>query len=292
MKLLIQNYSNSCSSQPMYFNECLSRAKVESKLWDLNDPVSVYDKLDLEKPDIIIASFQTVRQEILSYLKSNNSMKIVFDITGINQDILDNLELLIENEHIDCPFFISQDYKFLTTAKAKKTKTINLLPSCDIFGYQTPVPDFHVQAAVISNKLCDKFTESCEHYESYHKVLLADNPDPSFDLQANVINMNSLYQKYDEIVLTGDVNFTCSQVFFDGFVKSKKLTVKVPDEQKDLFNQVLATLFYEEGNEPSLENIKSQIIKNHTCFTRSSQLASALGDKIASEALAKVAEQL
>ena len=104
--------------------------------------------------------------------------------------------------------------------------------------------------------------------------------------------MNSLYDKYEEVVLTGDVNFTCSQVFFDGFVKSKKLTVRVPDEQKELFNQVLASLFYEEEDEPNLENIKHQITKHHSCFNRAAQLTKELGEEMVSKTLLGITEQL
>ena len=93
-------------------------------------------------------------------------------------------------------------------------------------------------------------------------------------------------------MLTGDVNFTCSQVFFDGFVKSKKLTVRVPEEQKEIFSQVLATLFHEEGEEPSLDSIKQQIKNNHSCVNRASQLTKELGEEVISKTLLEVAKQL
>ena len=93
MKLLIQNYSNSCSSQPMYLNECLSRVGLDSKLWNLNEPTSVYDKLDSEKPDLILTSFQTMHQDLIAYISQNKQVKLVVDITGIDQNILNNLEV-------------------------------------------------------------------------------------------------------------------------------------------------------------------------------------------------------
>ena len=292
MKLLIQNYSNSCSNQPMYLNECFSKIGVDCKLWNLNEPISVYDKLDSERPDVLITSFQTMQQDLISYLTNNNKIKIVIDITGIDQNIFDNLNQLVANQGIECPFFISQDYKFLTNVNYGPRKVVNILPCYDVFAAKTPTPDYNIRAAIVSNRVSDKFSEACAMYETYHKIALADNPDPNFDLQANVLNMNSLYEKYQEVVLAGDVNFTCSQVFFDGFVKSEKLTVRVPDEQKELFNQILATLFYEEEEEPNLENIKKQIRSNHSCFNRAAQLAKELGEEMVSKTLLEVTKQI
>jgi hypothetical protein len=292
MKLLIQNYSNSCSNQPMYLNECISRIGGNSKLWNLNDQISIYDKLDTENPDVVIASFQTIQQDLISYLTNNNKIKLIVDITGINQNILDNLDGLIARQNIECPFFISQDYKFLTNIECKSRKVLNLLPCYDIFATKTQTPDYNIQAAVVSNRTSDVFKKACKLYETYHKIAVTDNPDLDFDIQANILNMNSLYDKYEEFVLAGDVNFTCSQVFFDGFIKSKKLTVKVPSEQKELFNQVLATLFYEEGSEPNLDNIKNQIKKYHSCFNRSSLLLKELGQEELSKALLEVTKQI
>jgi hypothetical protein len=291
MKLLIQNYSNSCSNQPMYLNECFSKIGVDCKLWNLNEPISVYDKLDSERPDVLITSFQTIQQDLISYL-SGNKIKIVIDITGIDQNIFDNLNQLVTSQGIECPFFMSQDYKFLNNVNYGSRKVVNILPCYDIFSNKTPTPDYNIKAAIISNRVCDKFSEACKMYDTYHKIVLADNPDPNFDLQANVLNMNSLYEKYQEVVLTGDVNFTCSQVFFDGFVKAEKLTVRVPEEQKELFNQVLATLFYEEKDTPNIDNIKQQIKKHHSCFNRAAQLAKELGEEMISKTLLEVTKQI
>lgn len=292
MKLLIQNYSNSCSSQPMYLNECLSRVGADSSIWNMNDPVSVYDKLDSERPDVILTSFQTMHQDLISYLTGNSRTKLVIDITGIDQNILNNLETLIVNQKIECPFYISQDYKFLSKVKSDSRKIVNILPSFDIFAAKTAIPDYNIEAAIVSNRTSDKFTEACSMYQTYHKIIMADNPDLDFDLQANVLNMNALYDKYQEVVAVGDVNFTCSQIFFDGFMKSKKLTVRVPEEQKELFNQVLATLFYEEEGKQGLDDIKEQIKRHHSCFNRASQLAKELGEEQVSKTLLDLAKQL
>lgn len=292
MKLLIQNYSNSCSSQPMYFNECLSRVGIDTSIWNLNDGVSVYDKLDSVKPDVIMSSFQSIPPDMIQYLKSSPSIKLIVDITDIDQSMLDNLLMILEAENISCPFLISQEYEFLRKAKTDKKEIVSILPCYDVFTPQNPVPEFNVSAAVISNRNSKKFEETCSLHEVYHKIVLADNQDLNFDLQANVINMNSLYNKYDEIVVVGDVNFACSQIFFDGFVKSKKITVKVPEEQQELFNKVLSTLFYEEDEEPSLEKIEFQIKKNHSCFNRVSLLAKKLGEESASSKLLEMAKQL
>ena len=120
MKLLIQNYSNSCSSQPMYLNECLSRVGLDSKLWNLNEPTSVYDKLDSEKPDLILTSFQTMHQDLIAYISQNKQVKLVVDITGIDQNILNNLEVMVKNQDIDCPFLYHKIINFYQILKQIK----------------------------------------------------------------------------------------------------------------------------------------------------------------------------
>jgi len=60
-------------------------------------------------------------------------------------------------------------------------------------------------------------------------------------------------------------------------------------EQREAFQQILSMLFSAEETEENVETvIKKQIIKNHTCFNRASQLAEILGMKEEAQKLLEV----
>lgn len=304
MKILVHNYANSCSSQPMYLHECFSRVGLESSLWHPADPISVYDKLDSEKPDVLISSFNLMGKDLLAYLSENQNIKVILNITGCNQKALEDLEAVITKVYnLNCMFLLNEQHEVLDTLKSSCFNILNL-PSCiDVFATKTPCPDYNLSAAIISNTRSPLFDSACEKHESYHTILLADNQDESskeMDMIANTLNLTSIYDKYEKIVLVGDVNFTCSQVFFDSLARSRNVVVEPPEEQKELFNKVLSTLFHEEmdGYSPLdqkrdfQETIKEQAKKKHNAFSRCSTILKKMGNEEAAKVSLQISESI
>ena len=60
------------------------------------------------------------------------------------------------------------------------------------------------------------------------------------------------------------------------FLKSKKVSVKLPDDQEHLFTKALAEIFEDEEEDDMLNKIRNQIKTNHTSVNRSRQLIEGL----------------
>ena len=95
---------------------------------------------------------------------------------------------------------------------------------------------------------------------------------------------------YDEVTLIDDGMVSTSQFFFQATMLCRKFNVvSQTEEQREAFQEILSSLFIsEETSEDVATVIKKQIIKNHTCFNRASELANALGLKEESEKLLKI----
>jgi len=95
---------------------------------------------------------------------------------------------------------------------------------------------------------------------------------------------------YDEVTLVDDGMISMSQFFFQATMLCNKFNViNQTVEQKEAFQQILSMLFSSEETNDSVETvIKNQIVKNHTCFNRASQLAEILGMKEEAQKLLEI----
>jgi predicted oxidoreductase (fatty acid repression mutant protein) len=81
-----------------------------------------------------------------------------------------------------------------------------------------------------------------------------------------------------------------SQFFFQATMLCNRLDIKSQtEEQRDAFQEILSTLFTSEETDEDVGTVvKNQIIKNHTCFNRASQLAAILSLEEESKKLLEV----
>ena len=57
MKVLIQNYTHTLSTEPLYFNASMNQTKkVASNMWN-DKAISAFDALDQVAPDVLICHF-------------------------------------------------------------------------------------------------------------------------------------------------------------------------------------------------------------------------------------------
>lgn len=276
MKILIQNYSSPISSEPLYFNQTFTMTEdVESLLWSPNS-VSTYDVFDRFQPDAFVCHHMGITNEIVSYLSSSPNIKTAINITNITKENLDMLEKAIKETNINCAFMFSNNYDFVDQCKPQSCEYKKILPCADIYFMPSQVPDYNLEAAIIANEHNERFDELESKYKSYHKMKIGTESDDNFDLNVNVIMLSSLYDKYDEFVICDTLDIAFSQIFFDAFLKSKRVSVKLPDDQNSFFTKALAEIFEDEGEEDMLNKIKNQIKTNHTCVNRSRQLVEGL----------------
>jgi len=276
MRILIQNYSSPISSEPLYFHQTFSTAEgLESLLWT-PDSISVFDVFDKFKPNVFICHHMGITNEIITYLASSPNIKIAINISNITKENLEILEKAIKQTNINCAFMFSNNYDFIDQPKPQFCEYKKILPCADIYFAPSQVPDYNLKAAIIANTYSDKFAELETKYESYHKMKIGKDQDDNFDLNVNVIMLSSLYDKYEEFLICDTLDIAFSQIFFDAFLKSKKVSVKLPENQQHLFTKALAEIFEDEGEDDMLKKIRNQIKENHTCINRSRQLLEGL----------------
>lgn len=278
MRILIQNYSDTMTTQPMYLHQCFRATEAaQSHLWNVKDPISAFDMLDRFNPDVFITSYKTINKDIIKYL-GQRKIPTVCDITNAAQEVLDQLDNMIAPL-----FYITENYNFLSDVKSRNV--INRLhPALDVFSIPRSLPDFTVPVALICANANDDYKSYCEEYDSYHKINLAGQEE-GFDLTENLATLSSLYQHYDKVILCDDIKVITSQVFFDSLMKSKNMFSKVPESQKELFNEFLSNMFEEEETDDLLDGLKKQIAKKHTCFSRASRLMELLNNQEAAKKL-------
>lgn len=276
MKILIQNYASPISSEPLYFNQAFQMTEgIESMLWSPNT-ISTYDVFDKYQPDIFICHHLGISNEIISYL-SGTPIQIVVNITNITEDNLTILEDMLAGNNITCRLMFSNNYDFVAQPKPKNIKYEKILPCADVFFLESQIPDYKLDAMMVSSAHNDRMEQLEGKFESYHKMKVGVEQDENFDMNVNVIMLSSLYSRYKEVVICDAIDIAFSQVFFDAFLKSEKVSIKLPKNQEHLFTTALSEIFKEEGDENLVENIRGQIKENHTCINRVKQLMGAIG---------------
>lgn len=276
MRILIQNYASPISSEPLYLNQTFSTAEgIESHLWSPSS-MSVFDVFDRFKPNVFVCHYLGVSNEIISYIAQNNDIKLAVNITNIDEQDLSTLEKLLTENKITCSVMFSNNYDFIDQCKPEVFKYEKLLPCADIYFAPSDIPDYKLQAGMIASSQSEELTKLEEKFDSYHKMKIGVEQDDNFDINTNVIMLASLYSKYEEIVICDSVDVAFSQIFFDAFLKSEKVSVKLPNDQQHFFTKALSEIFKEEEGEDMISKIKNQIKENHTCVNRARQLLEAI----------------
>jgi len=291
MKILIQNYASPLSTEPMYFTRCLAAANREVRLW--SDPnMSAFDAFDSIKPDVFISHFKFLTNDIVKYLSGNKNISLALNASYATEEEMKSIETVLEANKIDTQFLFSNQYGILNKVSPSKNKLVNIIPALDVFIGSSEVPNFNVGCAIISTGENEDFKRECESRDVYHKLCLGNESD-TFDIPVNIQSISSLFDSYDEVVIADDINITTSQIMFEASFKAKKLTLRVPSEQKELLDKIFLTLFSEETDiEDVSELIRGQMLRKHNCFKRTARLARALKDSKLAQELEKVSDKL
>lgn len=278
MKILIENYANPLSTEPQYLNRTINHTNTQSEIWNTNH-LSVYDVMDLYNPDILICN-HTCRSlsDVIKYFKNSNK-ELILNISGMRQNSLSIIENILSTNNIKCRLFISNNFEQINPLKSNAIKIINLLPSADIFIPIQHVPNFNIDAAIITTPAIDKtkLEEYINQYETLHKIVIQQTNEKIsdlFDYGVDAINACSIYNKYNNLVLCLTNKMIFSQIFFDAYLRSNNVILQTDD--KKITNEILQSLFENENKSSTFQSIKDQIKKRHTCVNRTIKLFRAL----------------
>lgn len=280
MKILIENYSNYLSTEPQYLAQCINQTTSKAELWNTNQ-LSAFDAIDLASPDIVLCHHSCkVLTDVIKYLKDSN-IELILNISGIKQNSLSIVEKIINKNNIKCKLLITNDHKEINPLKSENFKILNLLPSADIFIPKQQVPDWNIEAGLISlsngldKKQIDQYTEK---YSTIHRIMIANTNETLtnlFDYSINIINGCSVYNKYKNIILHLSTKLAFSQLLFDIYLRANNVILETDD--RNLTSQILNSLFEnEDKNVSTTEKIKNQINKKHTCTHRTIKLLRSL----------------
>ena len=292
MRTLIQNYTSALSTEPMYIHKCLSECGYEASLWS-NPQTSAYDAFDMHQPDVFITHYKFLTNDIVNYLSKKRQIKMVLNISGASQSDMDTIENIVQSNNINIPLAFTNLYESNNNVRMKNIKCINLYPAADIFLAPAPTPDYNLQACVISIQKNDLVTEAIENKETCHIFSLNPERSDYADMSLDVTVLSSFYHKYDEVILADDVNLVTSQILFDSILKSKKVTLRVPENQQQLLDSILASLFIEDSSKSDMSDlIRGQIKRRHNCFKRTARLFRALKIEDVSKKLEGISDKL
>lgn len=284
MKILIQNYSSHYTTEPFYLTECLRRVGIDSHLWaDANVPA--FDMFDTTAPDVFVGHFAYLTEDIVKYLSQNKNIKPVINITGTNQQQLKGVTDTFMSMGLENVVLFTNNF-----VDSHEDSIHRILPAFDVF-IQRNEPQFDIPLAVITNNKEDSVDKFLEDKEVYHLVSYGTNQEWS-DFVTDIRNFWGVSSCYDDVTVIDDGLISTSQFFFQATMMCKKLNIiSQTEQQREAFQEILSMLFSsEQTSEDVGAVVRKQILKNHTCFNRASQLASILGLEEESKKLLEMVE--
>ena len=289
MRTLIQNYTSTLSTEPMYINRCFTEAGFDSVLW--TEPnISAFDAFDYTKPDLFVGHFRFLTQDIVKYLAGSN-VSLALNVTGANEQEIQQIDSLVDMG-IDMPLVFSNLYQPTAVSKTKKAKFIHLYPATDIFLPVKNIPEYEIDSCIITVENGPTLSEAKMGKESYH--VFSFNADSGYaDFELDIAAMTSFYRRYKKIHIAGDINLVTSQVLFDAMLKANDVNLKVPASQQAKLDEILSLLFVETPEKKDLKEILRDQIKNkHNCFRRVARLCRSLKIKEAAQKMEEISDKL
>lgn len=282
MKLLIQNYSSPFTTEPFYLMECLKRVGVDAHLWADNN-ISAFDMFDTVQPDVFIGHFAYLTEDIIKYLSQNKNIKPVINVTGTNEQQLKGITDTFMSIGLENQILFTNNF-----SHPHGEAVHQILPCFDVFVQQAQ-PQFNIPLGVIADSKTESLDNFLKDKDVYHIASYAKKEEWS-DYATDIRSFWGVSRCYDEVTLVDDGMISMSQFFFQATMLCNKFNViNQTVEQKEAFQQILSMLFSSEETNDSVETvIKNQIVKNHTCFNRASQLAEILGMKEEAQKLLEI----
>ena len=272
MKILVENYKDLYSTESMYLHGAMRMAQCESYIWDTS-VYSAYDIIDMVQPEVLLLKWSSSKlNDVLKYIKNNSkSPDIIINVTGADENFIKYLKLKSKF------LFTNNYFQYVNSENAIEL----IMPGADLFIPPISIPEYQIDAAI-----CYENFEKYDHdYESYHYLHFGTFNEKNCDLNVTLINLASLYSRYKNFVLFGDLNFIFSQIFFDANFRSNKVVLKNKEQDFESLRNILGHIFSFDLNENIDMDIKQQIKTQHTCLNRCQQVLKLLNNTSAIEIL-------
>ena len=271
MKILINNYSNSHSTEPIYLNTAFNAAGCESTLWPSN--VSTFDIFDMVQPNIHITHHSKLTIDLATYLKEAKNIDFIINITGLNQDHLIAMEEKLLSFNIKPKLYFVNHYDH--NLKSNRVNIMTLLHGADIF-FGKGKKQYSINSAI----LIDNKDQIYPYGDTYHYLSVNDQLVNDVDICMPLHHMSQLWGNYDKIIIRY-FNNSLSQIFYDAAYYNNNVYFDLKD--RTLLDYVLAKMLGEgkhcDLNIQESGNVSDKIKQKHTCLHRAKSLLSQLPRK-------------
>jgi hypothetical protein len=265
MKFLIQDYSTFFHTESKYFNHILNNIDgCSSVLWGSDNKTSVYDMMDMTKPDVVITHASIIHKDLVLYLSENKNIDLVLNISGISKEDLQNLENIFTKYDTNCSLcFVNYGEHYFVT---KKFNIVSIYHGVDLFLPQNAI-NYLVDKMYLVYNECN-VNDNCSYHIFSHNVNIENQVDaivPAYDVGA-------LYKNYNNVVIERfPHNHIVPQSFFDAVYYSKNVTYNMPQEQMSEIYRILKV-----DSLKDLSKTKQILKEKHTCLNRTKSLLSQL----------------
>ena len=167
-----------------------------------------------------------------------------------------------------------------------------ILPGVDLFLPQLTPPPFDVDACYIATEKSDllsKFIKD-DNKASYHLISVDDKE--GFDVQLNIKDLISFFDKYKICNIVGNIDFVMSQVFYEASLRSKGISLRVNDQDHSKITKMFESLFAQEEGKDIGSVVRQQLKYKHSCFNRTSQLVRELKDNALATKIENMSDSL
>jgi hypothetical protein len=145
-----------------------------------------------------------LKKDTVEYISSNTNIECVFNVTGLNQDIINNINNLIKDQNINCPLLYTNEIN-----KTLKSK-INLQYIPLGFDPYNPIinqiPEYKIDLGCYS---INKEVKVPSDFSTYHIIGSSQNAD----IKSSILEIPTLCTKYRNFVIYDDSNIV-SQAFY------------------------------------------------------------------------------
>lgn len=268
MKILINNYSNQYSTEPIYLNTSFNAAGCASTLWPNN--ISTFDIFDMVQPNVHITHHSKLTIDLATYLQEAKNIDLIINITGLNQDHLIAMEEKLLSFNIKPKLYFVNYYDH--NLKSKNTNIMTLLHGADIF-FGKSKQQYSIDSAII----VDSKDEIYPYGNTYHYLSINQQLTNDIDICLPLHHMSQLWNNYNKIIIRY-FNKMMQQVFYDAAYYNNHVYFDVKD--RTMLNNVLAKILGEgmhcDLNIENSGNIVNKITQKHTCLHRAKSLLSQL----------------
>lgn len=265
MKFLIDNYSSIYNTEPLYLNTTINSIEgCSASVYTRDKNVSVYDKFDLEKPNIYITHAMLLDNDVISYLRESKEIHTIINISGLNQEQVSSINNLFEYHNIKSVFFV---INYGNHGLSSKNFNIFVLPHCsDIYLGRNKNIKYNVQNGIfITSKSQISKRDGTYHYLSINSDLSKDA-----DIVMPVMYLSNIYKNYDTIRFKS-FGKVIPQCFYDAVFYGNDVIYE-SDTENDIVLNILQDTF--KNMDPKV--LKQTIRTKHTCLNRTKSLLSQL----------------